>query len=83
VCDTRRLTSRELDAIRVGLRMLLDADANDPLLTGARAFEDVEALLGDREIVDLIGELSLTAVEVSVRRIRLAELVASALARNV
>jgi hypothetical protein len=77
MCDTRRLTPRELDAIRVGLRMLLDADAADPLFVGARDFEGAGNLLGDRDVVALLEELSRPSADVWISRVTLPELLAA------
>jgi hypothetical protein len=60
----RPLTAIEIDTIRVALTLLLEAPADDPLLTHARALTEVTAIARDTLIEQLLGELEGGAVTV-------------------
>ena len=78
MCDLLLLTPRELDAIKVGLRMLLDAVPNNALLQDARAVEGVFELLPDPDVHELLLKLSRQRVEVWIHPCRREALVRAA-----
>ena len=78
MCDTRRLTPRELATIRAALRLWLDVPVG--AIPASVAIElDGAPAADDAQVEELLAEVSLSTVDVWIRRFSRSELRQAAL----